>query len=56
MCPHEPEDDCGHTNQIMTAHVKCVTGPVTVNHVYCTHIYLKGRGDMAKTFISSSLY
>ena len=33
MCPHELEGDCGHTNQIMTAHVTCVTGPVTVNHV-----------------------
>ena len=33
MCPHEPEGDCGHINQIMTAHVTCVTGPVTINHV-----------------------
>ena len=37
MCPHEPEGECGHINQIMTAHVTCVTGPVTgsvtINHV-----------------------
>ena len=23
MCPHEPEDECGHINQIMTVHVTC---------------------------------
>ena len=33
MCPHEPECECGHINQIMTAHVTCVTEPVTINHV-----------------------
>ena len=33
MCPHEPEGECGHINQIMTAHITCVTGPVTINHV-----------------------
>ena len=24
MCPHKPEGECGHINQIMTAHVACV--------------------------------
>ena len=24
MCPHEPEGEYGHINQIMTAHVTCV--------------------------------
>ena len=33
MCPHEPEGKCGHTNLIMTVHVTCVTGCVTINHV-----------------------
>ena len=33
MCPHEPEGECGHINQIMTAHVTRVTGPVIINHV-----------------------
>ena len=33
MRPHEPEGECGHINQIMIAHVTCVTGPVTINHV-----------------------
>ena len=33
MCPHKPESEYGHINQIMTAHVTCVTGPVTINHV-----------------------
>ena len=33
MCPHEPEGECEHINQIMTTHITCVTGPVTVNHV-----------------------
>ena len=33
MCPHKPEGECGHINQIMTVHVTCVTGPVTINHV-----------------------
>ena len=33
MCPHEPEGECGHINQNMTAHVTCVTGPVTINNV-----------------------
>ena len=33
MCPHEPEGECGRINQIMTVHVTCVTGPVTINHV-----------------------
>ena len=33
MCPHKPEGECGHINNIMTAIVTCVTGPVTINHV-----------------------
>ena len=33
MCPHKPEGEYGHINQIMTVHVTCVTGPVTINHV-----------------------
>ena len=32
MYMHKPEGECGHINQIMTAHVTCVTGPVTINH------------------------
>ena len=33
MCPHEPEVECRHINQIMTVRVTCVTGPVIINHV-----------------------
>ena len=33
MSPHEPDGECGLINQVMTAHVTCVTGPVTINHV-----------------------
>ena len=33
MCPHEPEGECGHINQIMTVHVTCLTGTVIINHV-----------------------
>ena len=33
MCRLELEGECGHTNQIMTAHVTCVTWSVTINHV-----------------------
>ena len=33
MCPLELEGECGHTNQIMTTHVTCVTWSVTINHV-----------------------
>ena len=33
MRPHEPEGECRHINLIMIAHVTCVTGPVTINHV-----------------------
>ena len=33
MCPYEPEGECGYINQIMTVHVTCVTGPVTINNV-----------------------
>ena len=33
MCPHEPEGECGHINKFITAHVTCVTGPVTINHM-----------------------
>ena len=33
MCPHKPEGECGHINQIMTVHVTGVTGPVTINYV-----------------------
>ena len=33
MRKHVPEGKCKHNNQIMTAHVTCVTGPVTINHV-----------------------
>ena len=33
MCLHKPEGECGHIIQIMTVHVTCVTGPVTINHV-----------------------
>ena len=33
MCPCEPEGECGYINQIMTVHVTCVTGPVTINNV-----------------------
>ena len=29
----EPEGECGHINQITTAHVTCVTGPMTINLV-----------------------
>ena len=32
MYMHKPEGECGHINQIMTAHVTCVMGPVTINH------------------------
>ena len=31
MCP--PEGEGGYINQIMTVHVTCVTGPVTIKHV-----------------------
>ena len=31
MCPHEPEGECGHINQIMTANVMCVTGSTIIN-------------------------
>ena len=37
MHPHEPEGECVHVNQIMTAYVKCVTGPVTINHMLATN-------------------
>ena len=33
MCPYKPEGEYGNINQIMTAHVTCVTGPVTINLV-----------------------
>ena len=33
MCPHNPEGEYGNINQIMTVHVTCVIGPVTINHV-----------------------
>ena len=33
MCPHEPEGECGHINQIITVHVTCVTGTEIINHV-----------------------
>ena len=33
MCPHGPECEWGHVNQVMTAHVTYVTEPVTINHV-----------------------
>ena len=33
MCPHGPECEWGHVNQVITAHVICVTEPVTINHV-----------------------
>ena len=31
MCPHEPEGECGHINQIMNANVTCVTGSTIIN-------------------------
>ena len=38
MCPHEPEGKCGHTNQIMTAHVTCMTGPMKLYEI-CAYIF-----------------
>ena len=40
MCPHEPEGKCRRINQIITAHVTCVTGPVTINHVSVINCYI----------------
>ena len=33
ICSYKPDGECGHINQIMTAHVTCVTGPMTNSHV-----------------------
>ena len=33
MCLHESKGEYGHINQIITVHVTCVTGPVTINYL-----------------------
>ena len=38
MCPSKPEGECGYINQIMTAHVTCVTGPVKLYEI-CACIF-----------------
>ena len=40
MCPHEPEGECGHINQIITAHDTCVIRPVTINHMHTINCQL----------------
>ena len=38
MCPHEPKGKCGHINQIMTARVTCMTGPMKLYEI-CAYIF-----------------
>ena len=46
MCPHKPEGECGHINQIMTVHVTCVNWacdnqPCACNKLLCW--FVRGR-------------